>query len=81
MAEQRMTVLTARIVIECPVEDADKMTSWVTSRVKSAVDFSNNGMVAIAVYNEDGVMVGTNTVGQSQSMTQSELLDKLGKTA
>lgn len=65
--------LTAEIVIETEPEDMGRMTAWVVSRLKSSVDFSDHGMVAIAVFDEEGVMVGQNMVGQPRTLSQSEI--------
>jgi hypothetical protein len=49
------------------------MRSWVVSRLKSAVDMSDHGMVAVAIFDEEEVMIGQNLVGQPQTLTASEL--------
>lgn len=65
--------LTAEIVIETTPEDMARMTAWVVSRLKSSVDYSDRGMVAIAVYDEEGVMIGQNMVGHPRTLSQSEI--------
>jgi hypothetical protein len=65
--------LYAEVVIETDESDMPKMRSWVVSRLKSAVDMSDHGMVAVAIFDEEEVMIGQNLVGQPQTLTASEL--------
>jgi hypothetical protein len=64
---------TAEVVIETDESDMPKMAAWVTSRLKSAVDMSDHGMVAVAIFDEEEVMIGQNLVGQPETVHPSEL--------
>ena len=70
--------LTAEIVVETEPEDMERMTAWVVSRFKSSVDFSNRGMVAIVVFDEEGKMVGQNMVGEPTTIPASEVFEEAG---
>lgn len=71
--------LTAEVVIETEPQDMARMAAWVVSRLKSSVDFSNHGMVAIALFDEEGVMIGQNMVGQPETVSQAELQEMFGE--
>lgn len=68
--------LTAEIVIETDESDMPRMAAWVISRLKSAVDMSDHGMVAVAIFDEEEVMIGQNLVGRPQTLTTSELFEE-----
>jgi hypothetical protein len=70
--------LTAEIVIETEPQDLERMMPWVISRFKSSIDFSNRGMVAIVVFDEEGKMVGQNMVGEPTTLSPSEVFDEAG---
>lgn len=63
----------AEIVIETEESDLPRMSNWALSRIKSALDMSDHGMVAIAIFDEKEVMIGQNLVGTPQTVDPSEL--------
>lgn len=63
----------AEIVIETDASDMPRMSSWVNSRLRSAVDMSDHGMVAIAIFDEKEVMVGQSVVGQPETVSPADL--------
>lgn len=65
--------LYAEVVIETEESDMSRMSSWVISRLKSAIDMSDHGMVAVAIFDEEEVMIGQNLVGQAQTLSATEL--------
>ena len=65
--------LYAEVVIETEESDRSRMSSWVISRLKSAIDMSDHGMVAVAIFDEEEVMIGQNLVGQAQTLSATEL--------
>lgn len=70
--------LTAEIVIETDAEDVNRMTAWVVGRIKSSVDFSDHGAVAIVLRDEDGVIVGRSQVGQFSTISGQQLRSLVG---
>jgi hypothetical protein len=68
--------LYAEIVIETDEKDMPKMSNWVVSRLKSSVDMSDHGAIAIAVLDEEEVVLGQNVVGQIQTLSPAELFDQ-----
>jgi hypothetical protein len=73
--------LTAEVIVEAEPKDLLKMKAWVVSRIKSSVDYSDHGMVAVAVFDEEGVMIGQNMVGQPETLSQAELQELLGEAS
>jgi hypothetical protein len=70
--------LTAEIVIETDADDLARMTAWVVSRVKSSVDFSDHGAVAIIVRDEEGVIVGRSQIGEFTTISELQLRSLVG---
>lgn len=69
--------LTAEIIIETEPQDMAQMAAWVVSRLKSAVDFSNRGMVTVALFDEEGTMIGQNMVGSPETISPEQIQEML----
>lgn len=55
--------LTARIIFEADADEFDRMKQWLLGKVKGLADYSQKGMVAIAVYDEDNELLGFSVTG------------------
>lgn len=69
--------LYAEVVIETEESDMARMSGWVISRLKSAIDMSDHGMVAVAIFDEKEVMIGQNLVGQAETLSTTDLFEQV----
>jgi hypothetical protein len=71
-------VITARILIEPHAESSERTKGYVITALKSSLRNIRDGAVAIALYNEEGEMIGMDVTGVPSEALQvhiEELFD------
>ena len=68
-------VINARILIESGPESVDRTRGYVITALKSALRNIRGGAVAIALYDEDDVLIGMDVSGVPSSELQEHIED------
>lgn len=68
-------VINARILIESGPESAERTKGYVITALKSSLRNIRGGAVAIALYDEDEVLIGMDVSGHPSAELQEQLED------
>lgn len=68
-------VITARILIEPHTESSERTRGYVIAALKSSLRNIRDGSVAIALYNEEGEMIGMDVSGAPSQEFQDHVDD------
>jgi len=65
--------ITVKVLIESGTESPDRTRGYVVSALKSSLRNIRDGAVVLAVYNEAGELLGTDTSGTPSPNLQDEI--------